>query len=76
MDALLCTYYHSMYWKKLVKHGAQVIHLHKPKWDQASDNISWEVGTPGVWNIDEDNVITKSAVFVTTYDQLRDNPKI
>jgi len=61
---------------QMVEHSAQVIHLHKPMQDQASNNISWEVSTPGVWNIDGDNLIMKSAVFVTTYDQLHDDHKI
>jgi len=74
-----CTVVHVLSQRELdemVEHGAQVIHLHKPKRDQASNNISWEVGTPGVWNIDGDNLVTKSAVFVTTYDQLHDDHKI
>jgi len=41
-----CTVVHVLSQRELdemVEHGAQVIHLHKPKRDQASNNISWEV---------------------------------
>jgi len=61
---------------QMVEHSAQVIHLNNPVCDQAYNNISWEVSTPGVCNIDGNNHLMKSAVFVTTYDQLHDNPKI
>jgi len=61
---------------QMVEHGVQVISLCKPMWDQASNTISWEFSTPGVWSNDGDNLITKSAVFVTTYDQMHDDHKL
>jgi len=61
---------------EIVVHGAMVIHLNEPMWDQVTDNISWRVATPGVLNTDGKTLLTSNAVFVTTYDQLQHDPKI
>jgi len=61
---------------EIVAHGAMVIHLNEPMWDQVTDNISWRVVTQGVLNTDGKTLLTCNAVFVTTYNQLQHDPKI
>jgi len=61
---------------EIVAHGAMKIHLTNPKRDQVTDNISWAIATPGISNHDGETLLTKSAVFVTTYDQLQHDSKI
>jgi len=61
---------------EIVERGAMMIHLTNPKRDQVTNNISWEIATPGISNHNEKTLLTKSSVFVTTYDQLQHDPKI
>jgi len=36
---------------EIISHGAMLIHLTQPIWDQLTDNISWAVATQDVLNI-------------------------
>jgi len=59
-----------------VSHGAMLMHLTQPIWDQLTDNISWAVANQDVLNTNGEILLTKSAVFVTTYNQLQHDPKL
>jgi len=53
---------------EIVVHGATMIHLNQPVWNQDNNNISWSIATPGVLNMDGVTLLQKSAIFVTMYD--------
>jgi len=48
---------------EIVAHGARVIHLTNPMWDQLTSNISWAVATQGILNNNGEMLLTKSAIF-------------
>jgi len=61
---------------EIVRHGASVIQLTNPRRDQDTGDISWEVASTGILDDHGETLLTKSAIFLTTYDQLQHDPKI
>jgi len=59
-----------------VKHGARVIHLTNPMRNQVTGNISWAVATEGILDNNGEMLLTTNTTFLTTYDQLKHDPKI
>jgi len=48
---------------EIVRHGASVIHLTNPRWDQDTGDISWEVASTGILDDHGETLLTKSAIF-------------